>query len=82
MRSKMKQPGQIFTQVKAWSPFHSPFDPCPPIGQKFYRTPVDLYMTFQPPNLEQFPPQEALKYGTLWKVFYDHYENPFRERKS
>lgn len=78
----MNQPGQSFTQIKAWSPFHSPFDPCPPIGQKFYRTPVDLYMTFQPPNLEQFPPQVALKNGTLWKVFYDYYENPFRERKS
>lgn len=78
----MNQPVQSFTQVKAWTPFHSSFDPCPPIGQKFYRTPVDLYLTFQPPNLEQFPPQEALKNGTLWKVFYDYYENPFRERKS
>lgn len=68
-----------FTQIKTWQPFHSPFDPCPPISQKFYRTPVNIYMTFQPPNLEQFPPDVAIKHGTLWKVFYDFYENPFRK---
>ncbi|PLS17142.1 spore coat protein CotJA [Bacillus sp. M6-12] len=71
-----------FTPVKAWKPYHSRFDPCPPIGVKFYRTPPNLYMFFQPPNLEQFSPQEALMRGTLWKPLYDYYENPYRERKS
>lgn len=78
----MNQNDQSFTQVKAWRPYHSPFDPCPPIDQKFYRTPINIYMNFQPPNLEQFSLEDALKYGTLWKAFYDHYENPYRERES
>jgi len=77
-----QQHEQPFTQVKTWQPYHSPFDPCPPIGNKFYRTPINIYMTFQPPNLEQFSPQEALRSGTLWKVFYDYYENPYRESDS
>ncbi|RFU65355.1 spore coat associated protein CotJA [Peribacillus glennii] len=71
-----------FTPVKSYRPFHGPFDPCPPIGKKYYRTPPNLYMNFQPPNLEQFPPHEALMRGTLWKALYDYYENPYRERKS
>ncbi|MCM3598841.1 spore coat associated protein CotJA [Metabacillus idriensis] len=71
-----------FTPVKTYKPFHSRFDPCPPIGRKYYWTPPNLYMNFQPPNLEQFPPYEALKKGTLWKALYDPYENPYKERKS
>ncbi|PLT35275.1 spore coat protein CotJA [Bacillus sp. V5-8f] len=69
------------TRVKSYRPFHSPFDPCPPIGQKYYSTPPNLFMNFQPPNLEQFQPYEALRRGTLWKALYDFYENPY-ERKS
>jgi len=71
-----------FTPIKSYQPFHGPFDPCPPIGYKFYRTPPNLYMNFQPPNLEQFPPYEALMKGTLWKPLYDFYENPYKERKT
>ncbi|RUQ28265.1 spore coat associated protein CotJA [Peribacillus cavernae] len=70
-----------FTPIKSYRPFHSPCDPCPPIGRKYYRTPPNLYMNFQPPNLEQFSPHEALMKGTLWKALYDYYENPY-ERKS
>ena len=70
-----------FTHMKSYTPFHSPFDPCKPIGKKFYSTPPQLYLGFQPPNLEQFPYKEALKRGTLWPVFYDFYENPYRAKR-
>ena len=66
-----------FTSMKTYSPFHSRFDPCPPIGKKYYSTPPNLYLGFQPPNLEQFTPKEALKRGTLWKALYEYYENPY-----
>ncbi|WP_409294956.1 spore coat associated protein CotJA [Peribacillus sp. SCS-26] len=71
-----------FTPIKQYKPFHSTFDPCPPLKRKYYRTPPNLYINFQPPNLEQFPPYEALMKGTLWKALYDYYENPYKERKS
>lgn len=38
-----------------------------------------LYMGFQPANLPQFPPKEALRKGTLWPAFYDYYENPYKK---
>ncbi|WP_129726990.1 MULTISPECIES: spore coat associated protein CotJA [Bacillaceae] len=75
----MNQPDQTFTRMKSYTPFHSAFDPCPPIGQKYYSTPPHLYLGFQPPNLEQFPPKEALKKGTLWPILYDYYENPYKK---
>jgi spore coat protein JA len=67
----------LFTNVKAYQPFHSPFDPCPPIGLKYYITPPSLYMGFQPYNLPQFQPREALYHGTLWPALYSPYENPY-----
>ena len=39
-------------------------------------------MGFQPPNLEQFSPQEALKAGTLWKALYDPYFNSHEQSKG
>ncbi|QWQ49267.1 spore coat associated protein CotJA [Bacillus velezensis] len=69
---------QPFTPVKSYKPFHSRFDPCPPIGRKYFRTPPHLYMRFQPYHLEQFSPMEALRKGTLWKDLYDFYDNPYR----
>ncbi|RKL69250.1 spore coat protein CotJA [Salipaludibacillus neizhouensis] len=62
-----------FTTRKVYYPYVSPFDPCPPITEKVYSTPAQLYLGFQPENLQQFTPQEALYAGTLWKVFYDPY---------
>ncbi|MCA0149576.1 MULTISPECIES: spore coat associated protein CotJA [Rossellomorea] len=62
---------------KVYHPYVSPFDPCPPIKQKVYSTPPNLYMGFQPANLEQFTPREALRNGTLWKAFYDPYYSPY-----
>ncbi|WP_269431591.1 spore coat associated protein CotJA [Bacillus sp. SA1-12] len=76
MNFPYEQPA-TFTRMKAYQPFHSRFDPCPPIGLKFYSTPPHLYMGFQPPNLQQFPPKIALKKGTLWPALYDPYENPY-----
>ncbi|SDM91390.1 spore coat protein JA [Fictibacillus solisalsi] len=70
----------LLKPIKSYTPYHSPFDPCPPIGRKYYRTPPQLYMTFQPPNLPQFSPREALQKGTLWPAFYDFYENPYDRR--
>ncbi|ENQ3077504.1 spore coat associated protein CotJA [Bacillus multifaciens] len=65
--------------VKSYTPYHGPQDPCPPIGKKYYFTPPHLYMGFQPTNLPQFSPSEALKKGTLWPALYDYYENPYKK---
>lgn len=56
--------------MRSFVPYHSPLDPCPPIGKKYYSTPPNLFLGFQPPNLPQFTPKEALQKGTLWPVFY------------
>ncbi|WP_053363088.1 spore coat associated protein CotJA [Bacillus sp. FJAT-27251] len=71
-----------FTRVKTWQPFHSQFDPCRPIGVKFYSTPPHLYMGFQPPNMQQFQRREALMKGTLWPAFYDFYDNPYEKKRG
>jgi spore coat protein JA len=60
-------------QEKVWYPFVSPKDPCPPIPCKTYLTPPNLYIPFQPPNLPQFSPVEALRKGTLWPALYSPY---------
>jgi spore coat protein JA len=66
------------TSVKTYVPYHGKDDPCPSIGKKFYFAPPHLYMGFQPPNLPQYSPKEALQKGTLWPAFYDYYENPYK----
>jgi spore coat protein JA len=70
------------THQKIFHPYSSPFDPCTPILEKTYSTPPHLYMGFQPPNLPQFSPMEALKSGTLWKAFYDPYYNDLEKAKG
>lgn len=72
----------MYTRNKAFYPYVSPFDPCKPIRVKTYSTPPHLYMGFQPPNLPQFSPMEALRAGTLWKAFYDPYFNPHEKAKG
>lgn len=67
---------------KSYYPYVSPFDPCKPITRKVYSTPPNLYLGFQPPNLEQYSPKEALQKGTLWKVFYDPYYSPYEKMKG
>lgn len=82
MKGPQDQQQPAFTRVKSYQPFHSRFDPCPPIGLKYYSTPPHLYMGFQPPNLPQFSPQEALRKGTLWPALYDPYKNPYKGKKG
>ncbi|TXK75868.1 spore coat associated protein CotJA [Paenibacillus sp. N3.4] len=64
-----------FTQFKSYFPYISPFDPCPPLREKFFNTPPQLYIHFQPSGLPQFSPYEALKIGTLWPALYAPYES-------
>lgn len=66
-------------QFRTYRPFIGPFDPCPPITEKSYNVPPQLFITFQPPNLPQFSPYEALKYGTLWPALYAPYPDPSRK---
>ncbi|WP_074011114.1 spore coat associated protein CotJA [Numidum massiliense] len=68
----------MFTQRKAYYPYISPFDPCPPQRVKTYETPPQLYMVYQPPNLPQYGPYEALKRGTLWPCLFSPYESSGR----
>lgn len=77
----MNDDQKTFTKMKSYIPYHSPFDPCPPIGKKYYSTPPNLYLGFQPPNLQQFHPLDALKKGTLWPALYDYYENPYEKKR-
>ncbi|TDG00655.1 spore coat associated protein CotJA [Paenibacillus piri] len=72
----------MYSQVKAWYPYVSPFDPCPPIRIKTYSTPPQLYIPFQPMNLPQFTPQEALMKGTLWPMLYSPYESKYQTWKE
>lgn len=62
-------------QFRTYRPFVGPFDPCPPIKTKSYNVPPQLFIPFQPPNLQQFSPYEALKYGTLWPALYSPYSD-------
>ena len=72
----------MHTRYKTYRPYVSPFDPCKPILEKAYSTPPNLYMGFQPPNLEQFTPAEALRAGTLWKALYDTWYSPLEPGKG
>ncbi len=68
----------MYTTRKKYYPYVSPFDPCPPMRVKTYETPPQLYMGFQPYNLPQFKPREALKHGTLWPALFAPYTNPYK----
>jgi len=72
----------MHSQFKVWFPYIGPCDPCPPIREKFYNTPPQLYMSFQPPGLPQFSPYEALRLGTLWPALYGPYESRALERRG
>ncbi|GAA0372622.1 spore coat associated protein CotJA [Bacillus horti] len=64
---------------KSYKPFRGLFDPCPPLLYRTYETPPQLYMGFQPYDLPQFSPKEALQRGTLWPALYAPYENPYKK---
>jgi spore coat protein JA len=59
---------------KVYETYAGPYDPCPPVRYKTYVTPPNLYITFQPMNLPQYNPHEALKKGTLWPAFFSPYD--------
>jgi spore coat protein JA len=63
------------SQYRVYRPFIGPCDPCPPIVEKSYVVPPNVTMPFQPPGLQQFSLQEALKLGTLWPAYYSPYES-------
>lgn len=63
----------VFPTFGEYMPFVSPFDPCPPIPVKTYSLQPSLFLGFQPPNLPQFSPYEALKHGTLWPILMSPY---------
>jgi spore coat protein JA len=71
----------MFTPKKEYYPYVSPYDPCKPITCKTYSTPPHLYINFQPTNLPQYSPKEALYRGTLWPAFYDPWYNPYEMKK-
>lgn len=61
------------SQTRVYFPYVSPFDPCPPIRVKSYQVPPELFIGFQPENLPQYAPMEALMRGTLWPALYSPY---------
>nr|WP_089738384.1 spore coat associated protein CotJA [Gracilibacillus ureilyticus] len=64
----------MHSTMKCYTPYISPFDPCPPVWKKCYSTPPNLYITFQPMHSNQFATaEEALYHGTLWPCLYDPY---------
>lgn len=70
----------MHTNYKYWYPYISPFDPCPPLRVKRYNTPPNLYLGFQPPNMPQFSPREALFRGTLWPALFSPYSSPYEAK--
>lgn len=64
---------QSYNQERSYLPFRGLYDPCPPRGPRTYVVPPNQYITFQPPNLPQFTPAEALVYGTLWPALFSPY---------
>lgn len=67
----------LATSRKWFVPYVSKSDPCPPLTPVSYETPVQLYLGFQPEELRQFAPAEALRMGTLWPDLYSPYVNPY-----
>jgi len=55
----------------SYKPYVSPRDPCPPILEKFFVLPPQIFTNFQKPGLPQNSPEEALKQGSLWPQFVD-----------
>lgn len=64
----------MLSQTRTYFPYVGAYDPCPPIRVKTYQVPPQLFITFQPENLPQYPPMEALRAGTLWPSLYSPYD--------
>lgn len=63
-----------FNQLRKVPRYVSPFDPCKSLPFETYVVPPNQFIVFQPPNLPQFSPREALRRGTLWPMLYSPYE--------
>jgi spore coat protein JA len=61
-------------ELKVYHPFVGKHDPCTPITEKSYVLPPQLFTTYQPADLPQFSPIEALQKGTLWPDLFSPYE--------
>ncbi|SFI99782.1 spore coat protein JA [Thermoflavimicrobium dichotomicum] len=68
------RPNPYVDQERIWYPYISPYDPCPPICAKTYVVPPNQFLGFQPPNLPQYPPSQALYHGTLWPILFSPYK--------
>ncbi|MGG1660195.1 spore coat associated protein CotJA [Brevibacillus sp. NRS-1366] len=64
----------MHSQIRTYFPYVSHYDPCPPIRVKTYQVPPELFIPFQPENLPQYPPMEALRLGTLWPALFSPYD--------
>ncbi|MGM1047912.1 spore coat protein JA [Paenibacillus uliginis N3/975] len=64
-------------EERVYVPYRGPFDPCPPLPYRTYVVPVNQFIVFQPVDLPQFSPAEALRHGTLWPALY----SPYNSRK-
>ncbi|GGJ09632.1 protein CotJA [Alicyclobacillus cellulosilyticus] len=65
-------------QWRTYTPWRSPFDPCPPREQRAYIVPPNQFIQTQPRGLRQFAPREALRRGTLWPDLYSPYDTAGR----
>lgn len=72
----------MHTYRKSYRPYIGPCDPCRPIRVKYYETPPNLYLGYQPYGLQQYDPCTALKKGTLWPALYAPYSNPYKNREE
>ncbi|PIC64209.1 hypothetical protein CSV79_07730 [Sporosarcina sp. P13] len=62
-----------YTFRGSYKPYVSPLDPCPPVLEKTFSLPPQLFMNVQPPGLPQFSAAEALRHGSLWPALVDGY---------
>ncbi|WP_028549025.1 spore coat associated protein CotJA [Paenibacillus sp. UNC451MF] len=63
------------SQIKVYHPFAGKYDPCTPIAEKSFVTPPQLFFDYQPEDLKQYSPKEALRKGTLWPDLFSPYES-------
>jgi spore coat protein JA len=69
----------VSTNRKTIKPYAGTQDPCPPLKEKTYETPPNLYLGFQPPDSPQFSLSDALANGTLWPSLYGPYDSPYKK---
>ncbi|WP_232698263.1 spore coat associated protein CotJA [Brevibacillus daliensis] len=68
------------SQERFYVTFTGLCDPCPPRPVRSYVVPPNQYIRFQPPNLPQFSPSQALCIGTLWPLLYSPYHSRWGQK--